>query len=121
MVRDCHPPTVTIVLRRHTPADMDVDALFDIRAIFQQPHQSLSMDALPTLLWPTKGRLGLRDYEKAFCIDPKAGDIYEMRGVNREQGCMVVVRPDQYIAQVLPLDAHAQLSDYFAGILTDAA
>ena len=108
-------------VRRHTPADMDVDALFDIRAIFQQPHQSLSMDALPELLWPVKGRFGLRDYEKAFCVDAKAGDIYEMRGVNREQGCMVVVRPDQYVAQVLPLDAHGRLSDYFAGILTAGA
>jgi len=114
-----HAPTSPV--RRHTPAKMDVDALFDIRAIFQQPHQSLSMDALPELLWPTKGRFGLRDYEKAFCIDPKAGDIYEMRGVNREQGCMVVVRPDQYVAQVLPLDAHGQLSDYFAEILTVGA
>ena len=114
-----HAPTSPV--RRHTPANMDVDALFDIRAIFQQPHQALSMDALPELLWPTKGRLGLRDYEKAFCVDAKAGDIYEMRGVNREQGCMVVVRPDQYVAQVLPLDAHGQLSDYFAGILTAGA
>ena len=114
-----HAPTSPV--RRHTPANMDVDALFDIRAIFQQPHQALSMDALPELLWPTKGRLGLRDYEKAFCVDAKAGDIYEMRGVNREQGCMVVVRPDQYVAQVLPLDAHGQLSDYFAGILTVGA
>ena len=114
-----HAPTSPV--RRHTPANMDVDALFDIRAIFQQPHQALSMDALPELLWPTKGRLGLRDYEKAFCVDAKAGDIYDLRGVNREQGCMVVVRPDQYVAQVLPLDAHGQLSDYFAGILTVGA
>ena len=105
-------------VRRHTPENLDIDALFDVRAIFQQSHQSLSMDALPQLLWPVKGRLGLRDYEKAFCIDPKAGDIYEMRSVNRELGCMVVVRPDQYVAQVLPLEAHGQLSDYFAGILT---
>ena len=108
-------------VRRHTPGAMDVDALFDIRAIFQQPHQSLSMDDLPELLWPVKGQLGLRDYEKAFCVDAKAGDIYEMRGVNREQGCMVVVRPDQYVAQVLPLDAHGPLSDYFAGIFTAGA
>ena len=114
-----HAPTSPV--RRHTPAAMDVDALFDIRAIFQQPHQALSMDALPELLWPTKGRFGLRDYEKAFCVDPKAGDIYQMRGVNREQGCMVVVRPDQYVAQVLSLEAHAELADYFARILTAQA
>jgi phenol 2-monooxygenase len=108
-------------MRRHTPAGVDNDAVFDIRAIFQQPHQSLSMDALPELLWPCKGQFGLRDYEKAFCADPKAGDIYRMRGIDREQGCMVVVRPDQYVGQVLPLDAHAELADYFARILTARA
>jgi len=27
-----------------------------------------------------------------------------------------VVRPDQYVAHVLPLDARNELSDYFAGI-----
>jgi phenol 2-monooxygenase len=29
----------------------------------------------------------------------------------------VIVRPDQYVAQVLPLDAHAELDEYFADIL----
>ena len=33
---------------------------------------------------------------------------------------MVVVRPDQYVAHVLPLDAHEALADFFAGILIDA-
>jgi phenol 2-monooxygenase len=30
---------------------------------------------------------------------------------------MVVVRPDPSVAQVLPLDAHEELADFFAGIL----
>jgi phenol 2-monooxygenase len=30
---------------------------------------------------------------------------------------MVVVRPDQYVAHVLPLDEHDRLADFFAGIL----
>ena len=39
------------------------------------------------------------------CPDFKSGaDIFDMRGVDRERGCMVVVRPDQYVAHVLPLD-----------------
>ncbi len=105
------------VLRRHTPAGADPDAVFDIRAILQQPHQSLSMDDLPGLLWPRKGRHGLRDYEKAFCADPAAGDIFDRRGIDRERGCMVVVRPDQYVAQVLPLEDDAALGEYFAGVL----
>jgi phenol 2-monooxygenase len=40
-----------------------------------------------------------------------------MRGINREQGCMVVVRPDQYVAHVLPLAAVDELAAYFAGVL----
>jgi phenol 2-monooxygenase len=40
-----------------------------------------------------------------------------MRGIDREAGCMVVVRPDQYVAQVLPIDGHGQLAAYFDGFM----
>ena len=98
-------------IRRHTPAGQNLDAIFDVRAILQAPHQSLSMDELPGLVWPRKGRFGLRDYEKAFCADP-SNDIYAARGIDRERGCLVLVRPDQYIAEVLPLDARQALAGY---------
>jgi phenol 2-monooxygenase len=103
-------------LRRHRPEGENIDAVFDVRGVLQAPHDSLSMDDLPGLLWPVKGRFGLRDYEKAFCADP-AVDIFDVRGIDRSQGAMVVVRPDQYIAQVLPLDATGDLADYFADVL----
>jgi phenol 2-monooxygenase (NADPH) len=32
----------------------------------------------------------------------------------------VVVRPDQYVATVLPLNGHEALTNFFAGILVDA-
>jgi phenol 2-monooxygenase (NADPH) len=54
-----------------------------------------------------------------FCPDPTAGDIFDLRCVNREAGCIVVVRPDQYVSHVLPLDAHAELNGFFARILID--
>ena len=91
--------------------------MLDIRAVLQASHQSLLMDGLPGLLWPRKGRYGLRDYEKAFCADPKTADIFDLRGIDRARGCVVVVRPDQYVAEVLPLDAHEALATYFAGVL----
>ena len=94
--------------------------MIDVRAIFQQGHRDLAVDKMPSVLLPRKGKFGLIDYEKVFCPDPKAGDIFELRGVNRETGCMVVVRPDQYVAHVLPLHGHEALADFFAGILIDA-
>jgi phenol 2-monooxygenase (NADPH) len=37
-----------------------------------------------------------------------------MRGIDKKNGCLVVVRPDQYIAQVLPLIDTATLTNFFA-------
>ena len=69
---------------------------------------------MPALLLPCKGRYGLRDYEKIFCADPKNGDdIFTMRAIDRASGGMVVVRPDQYVAHILPLDAYTQLAAFF--------
>ena len=105
-------------IKRYTPGGADVDAVFDVRAVFQQSHHTLAVTALPELLFPPKGRYGLRDYEKAFCaLTDLAKDIYALRGINREQGCLVVVRPDQYVAQVLPLGNTDALTLFFAGFM----
>ena len=34
-------------------------------------------------------------------------------------GTVVIVRPDQYVANVLPLTARAELTAFFAGFLID--
>jgi phenol 2-monooxygenase (NADPH) len=107
-------------IKRFTQAGADPDSVIDVRAIFQQGHRELALDKMPLVLLPRKGKFGLIDYEKMFCPDPNADDIVKLRGVNRETGCMVVVRPDQYVSAVLPLHEHQALADFFAGILIDA-
>jgi len=106
---------------KHTRTDEDIDAVIDLRAVFQQTFDQLAYEDMPSLLIPKKGKLDLQDHEKVFCVDHKgAGDIFDMRGIDREKGCMVVVRPDQYVANVLPLDAYGELSTFFAGFLLPA-
>ena len=105
-------------VRRHTPPGSDINSAIDVRAIFQQGHRDLAIEAMPTFLLPRKGRLGLRDYEKMFCPDLKSrADIFDLRGVDRTRGCMVVVRPDQYVAHVLPLHAYSELGAFFDGFM----
>ena len=105
-------------VRKHTRRGEDIDAVIDVRAVFQQAHRELAIEAMPALLLPPKGRYGLRDYEKMFCADIKSGnDIFAMRGIDREAGCLVVVRPDQYVAHVLPLDGYKQLASFFDGFM----
>ncbi|MBR1187866.1 FAD-binding monooxygenase [Bradyrhizobium sp. AUGA SZCCT0160] len=109
-------------VRKFTPDGEDLDSVIDVRAVFQQDHHALAIEAMPSFLLPGKGRYGLRDYEKMFCADLTGGnDIFTMRGIDREQGCMVVVRPDQYVAHVLPLDSYGPLTTFFDGFMTRPA
>jgi phenol 2-monooxygenase len=109
---------VSSPLQRFTPPDADIDAVIDVRAILQAGHREVVLGELPSLLLPHKGTLGLIDYEKVFCADPRPGrDIFDARGIDREFGCVVIVRPDQFIAHVLPLDAPAAITAFFAPIL----
>jgi phenol 2-monooxygenase len=105
-------------VRKYTPATRDIDSVIDVRGVFQQEHRSLDLGAMPRFLLPRKGRYGLVDYEKMFCVDAKSGtDIFDMRGIDRERGCVVIVRPDQYVAHILPLEAHAELAAFFDGFM----
>ncbi|HKU86223.1 MAG TPA: FAD-dependent monooxygenase, partial [Casimicrobiaceae bacterium] len=107
-------------VRRFTPPGADIDSVIDIRAVFQRYHRDIDVERLPSILIPRKGRFGLVDYEKAYSPDLKNGpDIFDVRGIDRERGAIVVVRPDQYVANVLPLDAHDELGAFFAAFLLD--
>ena len=94
---------------RYTARGADIDSLFDVRAVLQQGHRTLSIRDVPPLLRPEKGRLGLIDHEKVFCPEISGADVFDLRGIDRDEGALVVVRPDQYVAHVLPLDAVDEL------------
>jgi phenol 2-monooxygenase len=98
-----------------TPSGADPDAWFDVKVIYQQPHTEIDINAVPEVFKPLVGPFQLRDYEKVYATDPKA-DIFELRGLDRG-GVVVVVRPDQYVANVLPLTATAELGAFFAPLL----
>lgn len=102
---------------RHTPHGWDVDSVIDVRGIFQRPHHEIQPGELPVLLRPHTGRYGLVDQEKAFSGASRDDDIFTGRDINRDAGAVVIVRPDQYVAEVLPLEDRESISAYFAGIL----
>lgn len=106
-------------IRAHTPPDGDPDAVISAYGIVQQPHDAVGYDVLPNLLKPRKGRLLITDYEKAFCADP-TDDVFDRRGIDRDAGALVVVRPDQHVAEVLSLDDHEGLAVFFGAILDQA-
>jgi phenol 2-monooxygenase len=98
---------------RYTPVGADLDKIFDVKIVYQQPHTSVDLGAVRPLFLPRCGPFGLVDYEKVYSADP-ATDIFDAREIDRS-GAIIVARPDQYVAQVLPLNAVNELAEFFAG------
>ncbi|MEE2522450.1 FAD-binding monooxygenase [Pseudarthrobacter sp. J75] len=98
-----------------TPSGADPDAWFDVKVIYQQHYADIDINVVPAVYRPQVGPFRLTDYEKVYAADSSA-DIFELRGLSRD-GVVVVVRPDQYVANVLPLTATAELSAYFDSLL----
>lgn len=105
-------------IRKYTPTGRDIDAVIEVLAVFQQGYRDISIQDLPAFLSPSKGKYGLRDYEKLFCPDLDRGsDIFVERGIDRGKGCIVVVRPDQHVANILPLGGSTELAAFFDGFM----
>jgi phenol 2-monooxygenase len=110
---------VSSLVSRYTPGDGDVDAVFDVKVVYQEPFEDLDLADVPDVFLPKTGPFGLTDWEKVYASTQSTGatpSIFDERGLSRD-GVVVVVRPDQYVAAVLPLTAHEELDDFFAGCL----
>ena len=102
-----------------TPVGADADAWFDVKVIYQQDHTAVDIGAVPKAFLPRVGPFELIDLEKVYATLPEE-DIFEARGIDRG-GAVVVVRPDQYVANVLPLTATDELAAFFGRILSSKA
>ncbi|KAI1400475.1 putative phenol 2-monooxygenase [Hypoxylon fuscum] len=74
----------------------------------------------PEILHPFNKLTGW-DYDKVFVDDESYhegfGDAYTNYGVNKERGCVVVARPDQYVGWVGELEDFDGLQKYFESCL----
>lgn len=106
------------IIRLFTPRSEDDDSVIDVRAVLRGDYASIDPATLPSALRPKKGVFGLPDYEKAFARESRTGpDIFDARGIASE-GAMVLVRPDQFVAHVLPLTGTAALQAFLDRVMT---
>jgi phenol 2-monooxygenase len=97
-----------------TPPGADLDSWFDVKVIYQRHHNDVDITTVPGVFRPRIGPFQLFDDEKVFSADPE-NDIFAARGIDRG-GVVVVVRPDQYVANVVPLDATDELGAFFEAL-----
>ncbi|HYJ49946.1 MAG TPA: FAD-binding monooxygenase [Microbacterium sp.] len=99
----------------YTPEGADPDSVLDVKVVYPHRHGDIDLGRVPDLFLPRVGPFGLIDYEKVYAVLPDE-DVFEVRSIDRA-GCVVVVRPDHYVASVLPLTATDELAAFFAQFL----
>jgi phenol 2-monooxygenase len=99
-------------LVHYTPAGSEIDSIFDVKVIYQQRFEDVDIARVPVTFMPKTGPFELTDWEKVYATLP-GEDIFDAREIART-GAVVVVRPDQYVAHVLPLTATEELAEFFA-------
>lgn len=97
-----------------TPEGADIDSVFDAKVVYQQGYHDYEMPDMHTYFRPKVGPFQVRDHEKVYAVSKEAEDFFDAREIDR-RGAIVVVRPDMYVAHVLPLTARKELTEFFAG------
>lgn len=108
-------------LRRATPKGAAVDSVIEVLTVHASKRvETELLRDFPAVLHPFDARLGW-DYHKVFVDDESYhegfGDAYGNYGVDRATGCVVAVRPDQYVGWVGALEDFDGLEAYFKGCL----
>lgn len=106
-------------LRLYTPSDADENATFDIKVIYQQSYRDFEVFDAPAVFRPKLGAFQVPNLENVWSA-LSDDDIFTARGISRA-GAVVIVRPDQYVGAVLPLDEPAAVGEFFKGVLLPRA
>ena len=107
-------------VRAYSDPDTDPDSLFDVKVVYPTTFDEVDIMAVPELFLPRVGPFELIDYEKVYARNPEE-NMFDLRGIDPDVGAVVVVRPDQYVATVLPLGQPQALAEFFAGIMLTGA
>lgn len=113
----CEQLTASTRLAPHLHKTIDVLTLHSSRRTDVELLQHF-----PDVLHPFDAKTGW-DYDAVYVDDVSYhegyGDAYTGYGVNREIGCVVVARPDQYVGYIDTVDAAGfkGVEEYFEGIL----
>ncbi|KAH7384996.1 FAD binding domain protein [Cadophora sp. MPI-SDFR-AT-0126] len=107
-------------IKRFTPVGEKIDSVIEILTIHSAKRAETELHSFPDIFHPFDQRDGW-DYWKVFVDDVSYhegyGNAYENYGVDRMDGCVVILRPDQYVAWVGALEDTEAMDQYFSGFM----
>lgn len=93
-------------IKKYTPPNADLNSVIEVLTLTSSPRRALPYSAFPELTRPLVGKFRYPTYDQIFSDEVSyldgGGAAYAGYGVDPTgPGCVVLVRPDQYVADVL--------------------
>ncbi|KAF1980310.1 hypothetical protein BU23DRAFT_495713 [Bimuria novae-zelandiae CBS 107.79] len=110
-------------VNQHKPkgAEGGLGSLFEILTIHSSPRAKVELLSLPEVFHPYSPEYGW-DYNKIYVDDRSHheghGQAYANYGIDPRRGCVVVMRPDQYVSWIGELEDIDEMNRFFGRILT---
>lgn len=107
-------------LQRYKPTGARYDSVIEVLTVHAGPRNAVDIFDFPEVFRPYDEIDGW-DYEKIFVDDLSYheghGQLYETFGIDPNKGCLVVLRPDQYVSYVGPLEDYDAVDRFFSGFM----
>lgn len=106
-------------LRKFTPSGARYDEVFEILTVHSAPRTETTIFDFPKVFSPYDELDGW-DYSKILVDDQSYheghGKMYETFGIS-DNGCIVILRPDQYVSYVGSLEDVDSVNTFFSGFM----
>ncbi|KIW67465.1 hypothetical protein PV04_06714 [Phialophora macrospora] len=108
-------------LRTYTPEGDKANSVIEVLTIHAAPRRKVELFGLPELLRPFDPELGY-DYWRCYANNNEGeegdfDDAYAKWGVDKDEGCLLVIRPDQYVSLLCRLQEVEEVKQFFSTIL----
>lgn len=109
------------LVQRFTPDGKDADTIIQALLVLASKRTEVEQEQIPEIFTPIAGKWRSKCLTKVFVDDESYnsghGHAYKAYGIDPKQGCLVVVRPDQYVAMVASLGDFDTVSEFFSKFL----
>ncbi|KAH8900377.1 hypothetical protein GQ53DRAFT_708179 [Thozetella sp. PMI_491] len=112
------------VVQTYTPRDQDANSVIEGVLVFASPRHTIEQSDIPAFFTPATGKWKITRLHQTFADDASYnaghGQAYDAYGVDPHHGCVVIVRPDQYVAKMCSLQEAADVAQFFGGFMLPA-
>ncbi|KAL6831586.1 FAD binding domain-containing protein [Trichoderma camerunense] len=105
------------IIDTFTPDGQDANSVIQGVLVLASKRVKVEQNMIPDVFTPITGKWKIKHLQKVFVDDESYnsghGKAYEAYGIHPE-GCLIIIRPDQYVAKICSLDNTEDVLNFFS-------